>query len=155
MPPNKLDAWTEREIEILKARWSDGLSASEIALELRRFTRNAVLGKVHRLGLSNMERPEKPKPERRPRRGTRPRVNIARIAAIVVRAAPKIERSAVWNALPDSAPRPFWERGRDMCAWPIGDGSLSCCEPVVLRGYCGAHARVAYVLPDPKAKAAA
>src|SRR5829696_510993 len=44
--------WTEERVELLKKLWSDGLSASQIAAEIGGVTRNAVIGKVHRLGLS-------------------------------------------------------------------------------------------------------
>ena len=44
--------WTDERVELLKKLWSDGLSASQIAAELGGITRNAVIGKVHRLGLS-------------------------------------------------------------------------------------------------------
>jgi GcrA cell cycle regulator len=48
-------SWDDGRIERLKKLWSDGLSASQIAAELGGVTRNAVIGKVHRLGLSNRE----------------------------------------------------------------------------------------------------
>ena len=44
--------WTDERVELLKKLWADGLSASQIAGELGGITRNAVIGKVHRLGLS-------------------------------------------------------------------------------------------------------
>src|ERR1700736_7019121 len=44
--------WTDERVELLKKLWADGLSASQIAAELGGITRNAVIGKVHRLGLS-------------------------------------------------------------------------------------------------------
>jgi GcrA cell cycle regulator len=46
-------SWTEDRVETLKKMWADGQSASQIAKELGGVTRNAVIGKVHRLGLSN------------------------------------------------------------------------------------------------------
>lgn len=46
-------SWTDERVEILKRLWGDGQSASQIAKELGGVTRNAVIGKVHRLGLSN------------------------------------------------------------------------------------------------------
>ncbi len=45
-------SWTDERVELLKKLWADGLSASQIAAELGGITRNAVIGKVHRLGLS-------------------------------------------------------------------------------------------------------
>ncbi|SER74218.1 GcrA cell cycle regulator [Tranquillimonas rosea] len=46
-------SWTDERVEMLKKMWSEGQSASRIAKELGGVTRNAVIGKVHRLGLSN------------------------------------------------------------------------------------------------------
>src|SRR5438034_8785739 len=45
-------SWTDERVEALKRLWSEGLSASHIAAELGGVTRNAVIGKVHRLGLA-------------------------------------------------------------------------------------------------------
>ena len=75
-------SWTDERVETLKKMWGEGQSASQIAKELGGVTRNAVIGKVHRLGLSNRNsgaaataKPEvkakpaaapKPKPEPRP-----------------------------------------------------------------------------------------
>lgn len=46
-------SWTDDRVETLKRMWGEGQSASQIAKELGGVTRNAVIGKVHRLGLSN------------------------------------------------------------------------------------------------------
>lgn len=46
-------SWTDERVETLKRMWAEGQSASAIAKELGGVTRNAVIGKVHRLGLSN------------------------------------------------------------------------------------------------------
>jgi len=69
-------SWTEERVETLKRMWGEGQSASQIAKELGGVTRNAVIGKVHRLGLSNRagggastakapakEKPAKPAPK--------------------------------------------------------------------------------------------
>ena len=66
-------SWTDERVELLKKMWGDGQSASQIAKELGGVTRNAVIGKVHRLGLSNRtaangkpaaaETPAKPAPK--------------------------------------------------------------------------------------------
>lgn len=52
-------AWTDDRVELLKNMWGQGKSASQIAKELGGVTRNAVIGKVHRLGLSNRATPAK------------------------------------------------------------------------------------------------
>jgi GcrA cell cycle regulator len=46
-------SWTDERVELLKKMWTEGKSASQIAKELGSVTRNAVIGKVHRLGLSS------------------------------------------------------------------------------------------------------
>lgn len=51
-------SWTDERVDLLKKMWNEGHSASQIAKELGGVTRNAVIGKVHRLGLSNRNGPE-------------------------------------------------------------------------------------------------
>ncbi|WP_209425645.1 GcrA family cell cycle regulator [Pararhodobacter sp. SW119] len=53
-------SWTEERVELLKKMWTEGKSASQIAKELGSVTRNAVIGKVHRLGLSSRNGGESP-----------------------------------------------------------------------------------------------
>src|SRR5947199_3975543 len=52
-----MQTWTDERVEKLKKLWADGLSASQIAGELGGVTRNAVIGKVHRLNLSGRAKP--------------------------------------------------------------------------------------------------
>lgn len=52
-------SWNEERVEALRTMWAEGKSASQIAKELGNVTRNAVIGKVHRLGLSNRAQPAK------------------------------------------------------------------------------------------------
>ena len=52
-------AWTEERVEQLKKLWTEGLSASQIAKRLGDATRNAVIGKVHRLGLEPRAKPQR------------------------------------------------------------------------------------------------
>ncbi|TQS71542.1 GcrA cell cycle regulator [Rhodobacteraceae bacterium] len=69
-------SWTDERVETLKKMWAEGQSASQIAKELGGVTRNAVIGKVHRLGLSNRTgaagaepaaaKPAAPAPEAKP-----------------------------------------------------------------------------------------
>ena len=63
-------AWTDERVELLKKLWAEGLSASQIAREIGDVTRNAVIGKVHRLGLSGRAtktRVDRPRRHRHPR----------------------------------------------------------------------------------------
>ncbi|MFQ5438301.1 MAG: GcrA family cell cycle regulator [Paracoccaceae bacterium] len=55
-------SWTDERVETLKTMWGEGRSASQIAKELGGVTRNAVIGKVHRLGLSNRAAPSSQPP---------------------------------------------------------------------------------------------
>ena len=58
-------SWTDERVEHLKKMWLEGLSASQIAGELANgVTRNAVIGKVHRLGLSGRVKSPAPAPAR-------------------------------------------------------------------------------------------
>lgn len=64
-------SWTDERVELLKKMWTEGKSASQIAKELGSVTRNAVIGKVHRLGLASRggaegEAPAEPEPAPEP-----------------------------------------------------------------------------------------
>src|SRR3712207_8442278 len=63
--------WTDERVELLKKLWTDGLSASQIAAELGNVTRNAVIGKVHRLGLSGRAKDKAASAPQRPRKPSR------------------------------------------------------------------------------------
>jgi GcrA cell cycle regulator len=52
-------SWTDERIEQLRAMWSKGMTASQIAEELGGVSRNAVIGKAHRLGLQSRPSPVK------------------------------------------------------------------------------------------------
>ena len=72
--------WSDDRVDQLKKLWEAGLSASQIAAELGNVTRNAVIGKVHRLGLSGrakspataVPRPRKARPAAQMMRVSRP-----------------------------------------------------------------------------------
>lgn len=72
-------SWTDERVELLKKMWGEGQSASQIAKELGGVTRNAVIGKVHRLGLSNRagsggaKADAKPKAEAKPKAAPKPK----------------------------------------------------------------------------------
>src|ERR1700740_3398091 len=77
--------WTDERVEQLKNLWTEGLSASQIARALGGVTRNAVIGKVHRLGLAGRASPA---------RSERPRLPMAPKAASLrthVPAVPVVE----------------------------------------------------------------
>ncbi|MEG1451296.1 cell cycle sigma 70 cofactor GcrA [Brevundimonas sp.] len=144
--------WTEDRVGALKKLWLEGQSASQIAKALGGgVTRNAVIGKVHRLGLSGRAAPSQP--ARTTFRTARPSAKAATAAATTTNAAPaapapqptqapsaprRIEAVAPRPAaVPSqvaqpSAPAPMPELpgtatvltlGAHMCKWPIGDPS--------------------------------
>jgi GcrA cell cycle regulator len=62
--------WTDERVELLKKLWAEGLSASQIANQLGGVSRNAVIGKVHRLKLSGRGRTSSAAP--RPKKSATP-----------------------------------------------------------------------------------
>lgn len=67
METETIVSWTDERVELLKKLWADGLSASQIAAKLGGVSRNAVIGKVHRLKLSGRAKSTKssaPRPKR-------------------------------------------------------------------------------------------
>ena len=90
-------SWTEERIDRLKAMWTEGATASQIADELGGVSRNAVIGKAHRLGLEARPSPVKPGEEKE---GAKKPVKAAAPKA----ARPKIESSAASPHADDVAP---------------------------------------------------
>ena len=146
--------WTDERVADLKKLWLDGLSASQIAKQLGGVTRNAVIGKVHRLGLSGRAAPSQP--SRPAFRAARPRPTQAPSAPRRIDPAP---RPVVAAQPTPPAPRPavldlpgtatVLTLGSHMCKWPIGDPSsdeFSFCGRRSDEGhpYCVEHSRVAY-----------
>jgi GcrA cell cycle regulator len=92
-------SWTEERIERLKKMWHDGATASQIADELGGVSRNAVIGKAHRLGLEQRPSPVKPGDEKDAKKA-------APAAAAPKAAAPKAEAPRPADAAPAAAPAP-------------------------------------------------
>ncbi len=145
--------WTDERVEMLKKLWQDGLSASQIAKQLGGVTRNAVIGKVHRLGLSGRAAPSKParpafkapRPQRAPVHAAAPRRVVAPAATpVAVAQAPTPVRYV--DEAPGSAT--VLTLGAHMCKWPIGDPSTDgftfCGRRQSAGPYCVEHAQVAY-----------
>jgi len=82
-------SWTDDRVEILKKMWGEGQSASQIAKELGGVTRNAVIGKVHRLGLSN--RTATAAPAAAPAAAAKPEAKAKPAAKPAAAATPKAE----------------------------------------------------------------
>jgi GcrA cell cycle regulator len=80
-------AWTDERIERLKKMWQEGATASQIADELGGVSRNAVIGKAHRLGLEQRPSPVKPGEEKEAKKPAAP----AAAPAAAAKAPPKAE----------------------------------------------------------------
>jgi len=152
--------WTEDRVEMLKKLWADGLSASQIAKRLGGVTRNAVIGKVHRLGLSGRATPSRPT-RRAPVKASAPAAR-AKPAAQTSK-APVAPRPAAPAPVKRPAPVAPAEAKRlasgdfatvltlkdSMCKWPLGDpadATFRFCGHKTEPGqtYCEAHKAVAY-----------
>ena len=132
-------SWTDERVDKLKKLWAEGLSASQIARALGDVTRNAVIGKVHRLGLSGRAtttRVDRPRTVA-VRRPPRPRLIVPQAETVEEAKLPTGEFATVMTVK------------EGMCKWPIGDPSsdeFHFCGNPTSGGlpYCAAHARMAY-----------
>lgn len=157
--------WTDERVEQLKKLWAEGLSASQIAARIGGVSRNAVIGKVHRLGLSGRATTSRMKSHR-----SRPR------AALTVKRALRSRIGSGGNPAlralyqPESEPYvqtfeeldiPLHERRTIQtltecnCRWPIGDpqtAEFHFCNRNKVPGlpYCEFHARRAFQPPQPR-----
>ena len=85
-------SWTDERIDRLKAMWAEGATASQIAEDLGGFSRNAVIGKAHRLGLESRPSPVKPGDDTaKAARPAAPRADKPRPAAAPRAPAPRVE----------------------------------------------------------------
>jgi GcrA cell cycle regulator len=150
--------WTDERVELLKKLWSDGLSASQIAAEIGGVTRNAVIGKVHRLGLSGRSKPKPPGPQRA--KTTRapsvptpitPAPRPAPVLPPVLQPADAESQGTALDevAVPTSERVTIMELRESMCRWPMGDptkAEFRFCGARAVTGlpYCSHHARIAY-----------
>ncbi len=166
-------AWTDDRVEMLSKLWAEGLSASQIATRMGGVTRNAVIGKVHRLGLSGRGRPtkatrakpvkQKPSMPRAPRNPMPVAGNTALKPATAMPAPEvKAEPSPVREVkIPPGERRTILTLTEHTCKWPIGDPgdrNFHFCGRKSDTGipYCTEHAAIAYQVPlDRRRKKAA
>ena len=153
-------SWTDERVEILKTSRAAGLSASQIATKLGNITRNGVIGKIHRLGLSGGRSPHK--------RTTSHRTHVPRrkksftFGALIPHTPngpglpqppTTVELGATFS-VPDPPPEQrlsVMQIRDDTCKWPIGDprspGFGFCGSKPVVGGkihYCEPHASMAF-----------
>ena len=149
------DAWTDTRVELLKKLWADGLSASQIAAELGGITRNAVIGKVHRLGLSGRAKSPSSSPPRPRKVRMRSASSYSRPARIVARGnlALAYEYEPVPEPklfeIPVEQRKTLLQLNERTCHWPVGDpgsGDFYFCGGDALSNlpYCVHHCRMSY-----------
>lgn len=151
--------WTEDRVQLLGKLWGEGLSASQIAAVLGGgVTRNAVIGKVHRLGLAGRPRNGQPDTPRAPKtRAAVPPVGVADRNRQLPRPPAMSDGEATDAAtvrlddaaIPVSQRVSILELRDSMCRWPLGDPSsadFGFCGRRAETGlpYCGQHCRIAY-----------
>jgi GcrA cell cycle regulator len=157
-------SWNDERVELLKKLWNDGLSASQIAGELGGVTRNAVIGKVHRLGLSGRAKTQTaaaPRARKAPSPSVRSapmrtmsapqmRGNTALAAQPMMEAMVEVQLEPRMDVVvPMSRRVQIMELREGMCKWPIGDpmhADFVYCGGDCTFGtpYCSHHSAVAY-----------
>lgn len=164
--------WTDERVELLKKLWGEGLSASQIARQLGGVTRNAVIGKVHRLKLSG-----RAKTTTSPNRAKKTSTSVEEIQRTRTNATSQLRTRPVVmgnNALkpemlldgaaelryhtaqepnilvmPTSRKLSLVQLGERTCRWPVGDPMLAdfhFCgnEPREASPYCSYHSKLAF-----------
>lgn len=132
-------SWTDERVTLLRQLWGEGKTAAEIAKRLGGgLTRNAVIGKAHRLRLSNRVSP------------IQQNDNVKKPLAVAAIAVAEPVRSVVAAAVVRSGGVKMADLRERMCRWPIGDPKdvehFHFCGEGAVPGmsYCAEHARAAY-----------
>ena len=157
------NAWTDERVEVLTKLWQEGLSASQIAVRLGGVTRNAVIGKVHRLGLSGRattSRMNSMRP-RRSKQASQKRLQKPRFGQLTHTPLQKLYNGEgeAYVAPVEELVIPEKERKyiatltETCCRWPIGDPQkedFHFCGKSKVAGlpYCEFHARRAFQPPQ-------
>ena len=160
-------SWTDDRVSRLAKLWAEGLSASQIAADLGGVTRNAVIGKVHRLGLSGRAKPAgksnggaRRKPAARTGGYSRPRATTRTVGNTVVKIdgdqeviyAPKPVEDVV---VPISRKLTLMQLTETTCKWPTGDPTMPgfsfCGHPNKDdKPYCQYHNKLAFQPPSER-----
>lgn len=156
--------WTDERVELLKKLWSEGLSASQIAAHIGGVSRNAVIGKVHRLKLSSRARPAStaPRPKKAARTPSAPRMSSGRPSGGLTIGATALKPQYIADAIAERELRPIEDIvvpiARKLtliqltdrtCKWPIGDPlaeEFHFCghDSIESSPYCTYHGRLAF-----------
>jgi GcrA cell cycle regulator len=173
--------WTDERVEKLKRLWAEGLSASQIAAQLGGVSRNAVIGKVHRLNLPGRAKAggtvaasrtakrstSAPRAPSYASRVAATRTVTRPVGATVMKEEIEIEASqelvyvpATNVVVPISRKLALTELTERTCKWPVGDPLTDdfhfCgCESPDNSPYCNYHAKLAYQPVHDRRKASA
>lgn len=155
--------WTDERVELLRKLWADGLSASQIAAQLGSVSRNAVIGKVHRLKLSGRGRATAAAP--RVKKAAAPvqsRVVKTQVTRVVAATSGANALKLQFDAQPVARYRPaedvvvpiqrklmLVQLTERTCKWPNGDPlseDFNFCgaESPESGPYCGYHSKIAF-----------
>jgi GcrA cell cycle regulator len=156
-------SWTDERVALLRRLWEDGQSASKIAAQLGGVTRNAVIGKVHRLGLAGRVKAGEDAPAAvKPVEAEKPVAAIpvpepAPLPVVAHRPTPDFPPAAPPSAVATAEPVAIAVSQRvtimdlreSMCRWPLGDPTtpeFRFCGARSITGlpYCTHHAEIAY-----------
>ena len=159
-------SWTDERVELLRQHWMEGKSASQIASLLGHgLTRNAVIGKVHRLGLAGRAKApssagahcRQPSASSQLHRVASPRASSV-VAQRAIRGATALALApmtvaearpeAIENVVPMSLRVTIVDLKEAMCRWPLGDPTNPdfryCGSPALSGPYCAHHGALAY-----------
>lgn len=135
-----ISSWTDDRTQTLIDLWRVGRSAAEIARALTGVSRNAVLGKLYRLGLS------RPRPAAKP--GDRRPAPVPPSAVRTRRPPSRTTPQPVPSGEPEIGLTDITGVGRHACRWPIGEPASArfalCGRPAVRGAYCATHGARAY-----------
>ncbi len=144
--------WTAERTKRLELLWLEGLSCSKIAAVMQDgITRNAVIGKVHRIGLPNRQPRLADRPKRTNRVPHNTRKSDVNAGALTHKLRSKsdpkflpapLPPAEVWHALPGTAPIGLLDLTEKTCRWPIGDDrpfKFCGCPPAHGSPYCATH----------------
>lgn len=159
-----MSEWTDERIELLKQYWKQGLSSSRVAGLLGGVSRNSVIGKIHRLGLSGRSASSRLSDDQRAAARAARKARAERKVKQQQAARPAARASAVLFAVEPITPVeeivvPLHRRrtvetiGDAECRWPIGDPQepgFHFCGGAKVAGlpYCGTHSRRAFQPPN-------
>lgn len=143
-------SWTDERVSLLKKLWGEGHTAAEIARQLGGVTRNAVIGKAHRMKLSGRVSPVQKTKKPANKNVATPVAQKPKIAIVPKQKPANTQTKPAFDpaeqrddlySLIDLQPR--------MCRWPCGDpkeDDFGFCGHTAMPGlpYCAAHAELAY-----------